>query len=145
LFPKGFKRKFNPISRAAADNAEHASVAPSAAPPHAQAVPALILQADAINVLIVEPDDAAPRTLGLAELRERYLGHIARIVPKAELADARNQAFVTEYVMGMETVKSLQFELQLNSKYSAYLASYLSGALSGSTTRDTRIVSMEAA
>ncbi len=39
---------------------------------------------------------------------------------------ARNQAFLTEYVAGMETVKSLQLEPQLNSKYSGYLASYLS-------------------
>lgn len=38
---------------------------------------------------------------------------------------ARNQAFITEYVSGMETVKSLQLEPQLNSKYSGYLASYL--------------------
>jgi subfamily B ATP-binding cassette protein HlyB/CyaB len=38
---------------------------------------------------------------------------------------ARNQAFVTEYVAGLETVKSLQLEPQLNSKYSGYLASYL--------------------
>jgi len=38
---------------------------------------------------------------------------------------ARNQAFLTEYVMGLETVKSLQLEPQLNSRYSGYLASYL--------------------
>jgi subfamily B ATP-binding cassette protein HlyB/CyaB len=38
---------------------------------------------------------------------------------------ARNQAFVTEYVAGLETVKSLQLEPQLNSKYSDYLAGYL--------------------
>jgi len=38
---------------------------------------------------------------------------------------ARNQAFLTEYVVGLETVKSLQLEPQLNSKYSGYLASYL--------------------
>ncbi len=41
------------------------------------------------------------------------------------LLGARNQAFVTEYVGGMETVKSLQLEPQLNSRYSGYLASYL--------------------
>ncbi|MBX9801065.1 MAG: peptidase domain-containing ABC transporter [Burkholderiaceae bacterium] len=39
---------------------------------------------------------------------------------------ARNQAFLTEYVSGLETVKSLQMESQLNSKYGGYLASYLS-------------------
>lgn len=38
---------------------------------------------------------------------------------------ARNQAFVTEYVAGLETVKSLQLEPQLASRYSGYLAGYL--------------------
>lgn len=38
---------------------------------------------------------------------------------------ARNQAFLTEYTVGLETVKSLQLEPQLNSRYSGYLASYL--------------------
>ncbi len=38
---------------------------------------------------------------------------------------ARNQAFVTEYVAGLETVKSLQLEPQLNARYGTYLASYL--------------------
>lgn len=49
----------------------------------------------------------------------------ARLQEQFQLG-ARNQAFLTEYVVGMETVKSLQLEPQLNSKYSAYLASYLS-------------------
>ncbi|KAF3997775.1 peptidase domain-containing ABC transporter [Glaciimonas immobilis] len=43
---------------------------------------------------------------------------------------ARNQAFLTEYVSGLETVKSLQLEPQLNSKYSDYLASYLQAGFS---------------
>ncbi len=38
---------------------------------------------------------------------------------------ARNQAFTTEYVGGLETVKSLQMEPQLNARYSDYLAEYL--------------------
>jgi ATP-binding cassette, subfamily B, bacterial HlyB/CyaB len=38
---------------------------------------------------------------------------------------ARNQAFVTEYVSGLETVKSLQLEPQLSSQYRQFLASYL--------------------
>ncbi|MFO1397036.1 MAG: peptidase domain-containing ABC transporter [Burkholderiales bacterium] len=38
---------------------------------------------------------------------------------------ARNQAFVTEYVAGMETVKSLQMEPQLERRYEEYLATYL--------------------
>jgi ATP-binding cassette, subfamily B, bacterial HlyB/CyaB len=41
------------------------------------------------------------------------------------LLGARNQAFLTEYVAGMETVKSLQMEPQLNQTYRDYLASYL--------------------
>ena len=41
------------------------------------------------------------------------------------LLGARNQAFLTEYVSGMETVKSLQMEPQLNTKYGNYLADYL--------------------
>jgi len=41
------------------------------------------------------------------------------------LLGARNQAFMTEYVSGMETVKSLQMEPQLLAKYGDYLADYL--------------------
>jgi subfamily B ATP-binding cassette protein HlyB/CyaB len=48
----------------------------------------------------------------------------ARLQEQFQLG-ARNQTFLTEYVVGLETVKSLQMEPQLNSKYSGYLASYL--------------------
>ncbi len=41
------------------------------------------------------------------------------------LLGARNQAFLTEYISGLETVKSLQMEPQLNSRFGDYLASYL--------------------
>ncbi len=41
------------------------------------------------------------------------------------LMGARNQAFITEYVAGMETVKSLQFEPLLQDRYGALLADYL--------------------
>jgi subfamily B ATP-binding cassette protein HlyB/CyaB len=41
------------------------------------------------------------------------------------LLGARNQAFVTEYVSGMETVKSLQMEPQLSRRYGEFLAAYL--------------------
>jgi subfamily B ATP-binding cassette protein HlyB/CyaB len=41
------------------------------------------------------------------------------------LLGARNQAFVTEYVSGVETVKSLQFEPVLERRYGDYLAAYL--------------------
>jgi ATP-binding cassette, subfamily B, bacterial HlyB/CyaB len=44
------------------------------------------------------------------------------------LLGARNQAFLTEYVSGLETVKSLQMEPQLNSRYGDYLATYLQAA-----------------
>jgi ATP-binding cassette, subfamily B, bacterial HlyB/CyaB len=41
------------------------------------------------------------------------------------LRGAANQAFVTEYVSGLETVKSLQLEPQLNRRYADLLAVYL--------------------
>src|SRR4029079_5484475 len=41
------------------------------------------------------------------------------------LLGARNQAFLTEYISGLETVKSLQMEPQLNARFGSYLASYL--------------------
>jgi subfamily B ATP-binding cassette protein HlyB/CyaB len=41
------------------------------------------------------------------------------------LLGARNSAFLTEYISGMETVKSLQMEPQLKSRFGDYLASYL--------------------
>ena len=41
------------------------------------------------------------------------------------LLGARNQAFVTEYVSGLETVKSLQLEPHISERYHGYLASYL--------------------
>jgi subfamily B ATP-binding cassette protein HlyB/CyaB len=41
------------------------------------------------------------------------------------LLSARNQAFTTEYIAGLETVKSLQMEPQLHARYGDYLAEYL--------------------
>jgi subfamily B ATP-binding cassette protein HlyB/CyaB len=41
------------------------------------------------------------------------------------LFGARNQAFATEYIAGLETVKSLQMEPQVKSRYNDYLAEYL--------------------
>jgi subfamily B ATP-binding cassette protein HlyB/CyaB len=46
------------------------------------------------------------------------------------LLGARNQAFVTEYVAGIETVKSLQMEPRLESRYDDYLAAYLAAGFS---------------
>jgi len=48
------------------------------------------------------------------------------------LLGARNQSFLTEYVSGIATVKSLQMEPHLEQKYGDYLASYLAA---GFTTR----------
>ena len=45
---------------------------------------------------------------------------------------ARNQAFMTEYIAGAETVKTLQFEPVLERRFGDYLASYLAA---GFTTR----------
>lgn len=41
------------------------------------------------------------------------------------LLGARNQAFATEYIAGLETVKSLQMEPQVRARYNDYLAEYL--------------------
>jgi len=49
---------------------------------------------------------------------------------KQFMLGARNQAFTTEYVSGIETVKSLQMEPQLNARYSDYLAEYLHSGFS---------------
>jgi len=46
------------------------------------------------------------------------------------LLGARNQAFVTEYVVGMATVKSLQTEPLLERRYGEYLADYLAAGFS---------------
>ena len=46
------------------------------------------------------------------------------------LLGARNQAFVTEYVSGMSTVKALQMEPVLEQRYGEYISSYLAAAFS---------------
>ena len=46
------------------------------------------------------------------------------------LLGARNQALVTEYVAGIETVKALQMEPSLRARYDDYLASYLAAGFS---------------
>ena len=45
------------------------------------------------------------------------------------LLGARNTAFMTEYVAGMETVKSLQMEPQLRQRFAGYLTAYLDASL----------------
>jgi len=49
---------------------------------------------------------------------------------KQFLLGARNQAFATEYISGIETVKSLQMEPHLHRRYDDYLAAYLSAGFS---------------
>ena len=46
------------------------------------------------------------------------------------LLGARNQAFTTEYIAGLETVKSLQMEPQVKARYDNYLADYLRSGFS---------------
>jgi len=46
-------------------------------------------------------------------------------INKQFLLGARNQAFLTEYVAGIETVKSLQMEPRLENRYDEMLAQYL--------------------
>lgn len=48
-----------------------------------------------------------------------------KLLNRQFLVGARNQAFVTEYVAGMETVKSLQMEPQLRDRYRDYFGEYL--------------------
>ncbi|OGA35037.1 MAG: ABC transporter [Betaproteobacteria bacterium RIFCSPLOWO2_12_FULL_62_13b] len=54
---------------------------------------------------------------------------IRRRVDQQFLVGARNQAFLTEYVVGMETVKSLQMEPQLKRRYSNFLSDHLTAAV----------------
>ena len=51
------------------------------------------------------------------------------------LLGARNTAFLTEYVSGMETVKSLQMEPQLRQRFGGYLASYLDASFARASSR----------
>jgi subfamily B ATP-binding cassette protein HlyB/CyaB len=46
------------------------------------------------------------------------------------LLGARNQAFLTEYIAGMATVKSLQMEPDIDKKYGDYLSQYLAAGFS---------------
>ena len=53
------------------------------------------------------------------------------------MVGARNQAFVTEYVAGLATVKSLQMEPVLEQKYDNFLAQYLAATFSTRTLANT--------
>ncbi len=68
----------------------------------------------ALGVLaVIAAISAAVAPLFQAQLNQQFL------------LGARNQAFLTEYVVGVETVKSLQMEPQLKHRYADYLAEYL--------------------
>jgi subfamily B ATP-binding cassette protein HlyB/CyaB len=69
---------------------------------------------------------------------------IRRRVDTQFLAGARNQAFVTEYVAGMETVKSLQMEPQLKRRYADYLSDYLTAAYRTRRVHNGYSVAMQA-
>jgi subfamily B ATP-binding cassette protein HlyB/CyaB len=53
------------------------------------------------------------------------------------LLGARNQAFLTEYVAGVETVKSLQMEPHLEGRYDELLANYLSAGFATRSLSNT--------
>jgi subfamily B ATP-binding cassette protein HlyB/CyaB len=53
------------------------------------------------------------------------------------LLGARNQAFVTEYVAGMSTVKAMQMEPVLERRYGDYLATYLKAGFSARQLSNT--------
>jgi len=63
---------------------------------------------------------------------------------KQFLLGARNQAFLTEYVAGIETVKSLQMEPRLESRYDDYLAAYLAAGFSTRQLSNTYNVAVNA-
>lgn len=56
---------------------------------------------------------------------------------KQFMLGARNQSFLTEYVAGMATVKSLQMEPHVETKYGDYLASYLAAGFSTKQVSNT--------
>jgi subfamily B ATP-binding cassette protein HlyB/CyaB len=63
---------------------------------------------------------------------------------KQFLLGARNQAFLTEYVAGMETVKSLQMEPCLESRYDEMLAAYLASGFDARQVSNTYNVAANA-
>ena len=60
------------------------------------------------------------------------------------LLGARNQAFLTEYVSGIETVKSLQMEPRLEERYDEILANYLASSFATRTLSNTYNVAANA-
>jgi subfamily B ATP-binding cassette protein HlyB/CyaB len=56
---------------------------------------------------------------------------------KQFLLGARNQAFLTEYLAGMATVKSLQLEPDVNKRYGTFLAQYLAAGFATKQVSNT--------
>lgn len=62
---------------------------------------------------------------------------LRKLLNKQFLLGARNQAYVTEYIGGMETVKSVQMEPQVASRYGDYLATYLESSFNARQLSNT--------
>jgi subfamily B ATP-binding cassette protein HlyB/CyaB len=63
--------------------------------------------------------------VGISALSVAVVPLLRARINRQFLLGARNQAFLTEYVAGMETVKSLQMEPRLEGRYDGMLAEYL--------------------
>jgi ATP-binding cassette, subfamily B, bacterial HlyB/CyaB len=79
-------------------------------------VPLTVMALGIIGVIVILSLIVAP--VFRARLNEQFL------------LGARNQAFTTEYISGLETVKSLQMEPQVKARYDEYLADYLRSGFS---------------
>jgi ATP-binding cassette, subfamily B, bacterial HlyB/CyaB len=79
-------------------------------------VPLTVMALGIIGVIVVLSVIVAP--IFRSRLNEQFL------------LGARNQAFTTEYIAGLETVKSLQMEPQVKTRYNEYLADYLRSGFS---------------
>jgi len=62
---------------------------------------------------------------------------LRRRIDRQFLAGARQQSFVTEYLAGIETVKSLQLEPQLRQRYQALFADYLAAGFAARRLANT--------
>ena len=78
----------------------------------------------------VRSDDALCR-LGLIALMSFFIAPRFREKLNTQfMLGARNQSFLTEYVSGMATVKSLQMEPDIDKKYGDLLSQYLAAGFS---------------
>ncbi|MGZ9066363.1 MAG: peptidase domain-containing ABC transporter [Burkholderiales bacterium] len=82
--------------------------------------------------------------LGIVAISIGIVPAIRRRLNEQFLLGARNAAFLTEYVSGMETVKSLQMEPQLRNRFGGYLATYLEASFRTRQLSNTYSVSAHA-